>query len=86
MAANVDWKKRVPSELQQMQEEASSHSTDLLAMLRRTFQRRRVKTLAERFRVVSFLLVSCIFLAKLQAQKSAFKSPKQAFHLAVQVF
>ena len=27
--ANVDWKKRVPLELQQMQEEASSHSTDL---------------------------------------------------------
>ena len=32
-AANADWKKRAPSELQQMQEEASSHSTDLLAML-----------------------------------------------------
>ena len=32
-ATNVDWKKRMPLELQQMQEEASSHSTDLLAML-----------------------------------------------------
>ena len=28
--AHADWKKRVPSELQQMQEEASSHNTDLL--------------------------------------------------------
>ena len=31
--ANADWKKRAHSELQQMQEEASNRSTDLLAML-----------------------------------------------------
>ena len=32
-ATNVDWKKRMPLELQKMQEQASSHRTDLLAML-----------------------------------------------------